>query len=154
MLIVEPAVAGKVTGPKHRAIHPRMTTWPPAKRRSPRGSTRRNVRRLTPSISPLPQSAFVALKDNPEDHRDHFGRADAILLANSAISTQAAAALNFELSIGGNIVPALAAYKRFPGLEGATYYNFDILKNPINDWLVAEHQNRFNAPTAGGFEAG
>jgi branched-chain amino acid transport system substrate-binding protein len=75
-------------------------------------------------------------------------------LANSAISTQAATALNFELSIGGNIVPALAAYKRFPGLEGATYYNFDILKNPINDWLVAEHQNRFNAPTAGGFEAG
>jgi branched-chain amino acid transport system substrate-binding protein len=33
MLIVEPAVADKVTGPKHRAIHPRMTPWPPAKRR-------------------------------------------------------------------------------------------------------------------------
>src|SRR5215470_663002 len=27
-----------------------------------------------------------------------------------------------ELSTGGNILPALAAYKRFPGLEGATYY--------------------------------
>jgi branched-chain amino acid transport system substrate-binding protein len=75
-------------------------------------------------------------------------------LANSAISTQAATASNFELSIGGNVVPALAAYKRLPGLEGATYYNFDILKNPINDWLVAEHQSCFNAPTVGGLRRG
>ena len=51
-----------------------------------------------------------------------------------------------ELSTGGNILPALAAYKRFPGLEGATYYYYEIPKNPINDWLVAEHQKRFNAP--------
>jgi branched-chain amino acid transport system substrate-binding protein len=62
-----------------------------------------------------------------------------------------------ELSTGGNILPALAAYKRFPGLEGATYYYFDIPKNPINDWLVAEHKRRFNAApdffTAGGFAA-
>ena len=62
-----------------------------------------------------------------------------------------------ELSTGGNILPALAAYKRFPGLEGATYYYYEIPKNPVNDWLVAEHQKRFNAPpdffTAGGFAA-
>jgi branched-chain amino acid transport system substrate-binding protein len=62
-----------------------------------------------------------------------------------------------ELSTGGNILPALAAYKRFPGLEGATYYYYGIPKNPINDRLVAEHQKRFNAPpdffTAGGFAA-
>jgi branched-chain amino acid transport system substrate-binding protein len=62
-----------------------------------------------------------------------------------------------ELSTGGNILPALAAYKRFPGLEGATYYYYGIPKNPVNDWLVAEHQKRFNAPpdffTAGGFAA-
>ncbi len=64
---------------------------------------------------------------------------------------------NIELSSGGNILPALAAYKRLPGLEGATYYYYAIPKNPINDWLVAEHQKRFNAPpdffTAGGFAA-
>jgi branched-chain amino acid transport system substrate-binding protein len=58
---------------------------------------------------------------------------------------------------GGNILPALAAYKRFPGLEGAAYYYYGIPKNPINDWLVAEHQKRFNSPpdffTAGGFSA-
>jgi branched-chain amino acid transport system substrate-binding protein len=57
----------------------------------------------------------------------------------------------------GNILPILAAYKRFPGLEGAAYYYYEIPKNPINDWLVAEHMKRFNAPpdffTAGGFAA-
>ena len=62
-----------------------------------------------------------------------------------------------ELSTGGNILPALAAYKRLPGMEGATYYYYDIPKNPVNDWLVSEHQKRFNAPpdffTAGGFSA-
>ena len=62
-----------------------------------------------------------------------------------------------ELSTGGNILPALAAYKRFPGMEGATYYYYGIPKNPVNDWLVAEHQKRFGAPpdffTAGGFTA-
>jgi branched-chain amino acid transport system substrate-binding protein len=62
-----------------------------------------------------------------------------------------------EISTGGNILPALAAYKRFPGMEGAAYYYYGIPKNPANDWLVAEHQKRFNAPpdffTAGGFSA-
>ncbi len=63
--------------------------------------------------------------------------------------------LGIEISTGGNILPALAAYKRLPGMEGATYYYYDIPKNPANAWLVAEHQKRFNAPpdffTAGGF---
>jgi len=62
-----------------------------------------------------------------------------------------------ELSTGGNILPALAAYKSFPGMEGAAYYYYGIPKNAANDWLVAEHQKRFNAPpdffTAGGFSA-
>jgi branched-chain amino acid transport system substrate-binding protein len=63
-----------------------------------------------------------------------------------------------ELSSGGNILPAMAAYKTLPGMEGATYYYYQIPKNPVNDWLVAEHTKRFNAPpdffTAGGFAAG
>ncbi len=62
-----------------------------------------------------------------------------------------------EISTGGNILPALAKYKRFPGLEGATYYYYGIPKNPVNDWLVAEHEKRFHAPpdffTCGGFSA-
>jgi len=58
---------------------------------------------------------------------------------------------------GGNILPVLVSYKRFPGLEGATYYYYGIPKNPINDWLVSEHEKRFHAPpdffTCGGFAA-
>ena len=62
-----------------------------------------------------------------------------------------------ELSSGGNILPAMAAYKTLPGMEGATYYYHDIPQNDVNKWFVAEHQKRFNAPpdffTAGGFAA-
>lgn len=63
-----------------------------------------------------------------------------------------------ELASGGNILAAMAAYKELPGMEGATYYYYDIPKNKVNDWLVAEHTKRFNAPpdffTAGGMAAG
>jgi branched-chain amino acid transport system substrate-binding protein len=62
-----------------------------------------------------------------------------------------------EIATGGNILPAMASYKQFPGMEGATYYYYDIPKNPANQWLVTEHQKRFNAPpdffTAGGMAA-
>ena len=33
----------------------------------------------------------------------------------------------------------MVAYKQFPGMEGATYYYFGIPKNPVNEWLVANH---------------
>ena len=63
-----------------------------------------------------------------------------------------------EVATGGNILPAMANYKQFPGMEGATYYYYDIPKNPVNQWLVTEHQKRFSAPpdffTAGGMSAG
>ena len=62
-----------------------------------------------------------------------------------------------ELAPGGNILPAMKPYKNYPGMEGAVYYYYGFPKNPMNDWLVAEHQKRFNAPpdffTAGGFAA-
>lgn len=65
--------------------------------------------------------------------------------------------LDIKLASGGNILPAMAAYKEIPGMEGATYYYYEIPKNPMNDWLIAEHQKRFNSPpdffTAGGFAA-
>ncbi len=63
-----------------------------------------------------------------------------------------------EIATGGNILAALKAYKAFPGMEGATYYYYDIPKNDVNDWLVATHQDRFGTPpdffTAGGMAAG
>ncbi len=65
--------------------------------------------------------------------------------------------LGIEVSTGGNILPALAAYKDFPGLQGATYYYYDIPKNPVNKWLVETHETRFHKPpdffTCGGMAA-
>ena len=62
-----------------------------------------------------------------------------------------------EISTGGNILPAMSAYKAFPGMEGATYYYFGIPKNPVNEALVAQHYKQFKSPpdffTAGGFSA-
>jgi branched-chain amino acid transport system substrate-binding protein len=62
-----------------------------------------------------------------------------------------------KLATGGNILPAMVAYKSFPGMEGALYYYFGIPKNPVNDAMVAQHYKEFKAPpdffTAGGFSA-
>ena len=62
-----------------------------------------------------------------------------------------------EIATGGNILPAMASYKQFPGMEGATYYYFGIPKNPVNEALVASHYKQFKSPpdffTAGGFSA-
>jgi len=63
-----------------------------------------------------------------------------------------------EISTGGNLLSAMTAYKRVPGLEGALYYYFGIPKNPVNTWLVAEHYKRYHSPpdffTCGGMAAG
>ncbi|MVA96772.1 ABC transporter substrate-binding protein [Nitratireductor sp. CAU 1489] len=62
-----------------------------------------------------------------------------------------------EISTGGHILPVLPTYKRVPGMEGAIYYYYENPDNAINDWLVAEHKKRFDAPpdffTAGGMAA-
>ena len=76
----------------------------------------------------------------------------------SALKALDPSRLGISVATGGNILPALVAYKDFPGLEGAAYYYYEIPKNPVNDWLVAENKKRFNgAPpdffTCGGFIA-
>ncbi|MEY4977631.1 MAG: hypothetical protein RIQ97_2826 [Pseudomonadota bacterium] len=62
-----------------------------------------------------------------------------------------------KLATGGNILPAMVAYKSFPGMEGALYYYFGIPKNKVNEWLVANHYTRYKQPpdffTAGGMSA-
>ena len=62
-----------------------------------------------------------------------------------------------KLATGGNILPAMVAYKSFPGMEGALYYYFGIPKNAANEWLVANHYSKFKTPpdffTAGGMSA-
>ncbi|HXC38550.1 MAG TPA: substrate-binding domain-containing protein [Burkholderiales bacterium] len=62
-----------------------------------------------------------------------------------------------EIATGGNILSELVKYKAFPGMEGATYYYYEIPKNKANQWLVTEHEKRFKTPpdffTAGGMSA-
>jgi branched-chain amino acid transport system substrate-binding protein len=62
-----------------------------------------------------------------------------------------------EMATGGNILPAMVAYKAYPGMEGALYYYFAIPQNPVNQWLVANHYSKFKSPpdffTAGGMSA-
>jgi len=64
-----------------------------------------------------------------------------------------------EIAPGGNILPVMAGWKQFPGLEGAIYYYWGFPKNPVNDWLVSEYKKKNNgAPpdffVAGGMAAG
>lgn len=63
-----------------------------------------------------------------------------------------------EIATGGNILAALTAYKELPGMEGATYYYYEIPQNPVNDWLVKTHFDRHGTPpdffTAGGMASG
>jgi branched-chain amino acid transport system substrate-binding protein len=63
------------------------------------------------------------------------------------------------LTSGGNVLDVLRAMKAMnvEGMVGGLYYYYEIPKNPVNEWLVREHQKRFNAPpdffTCGGFAA-
>lgn len=60
-----------------------------------------------------------------------------------------------KLASGGNILPVLSAYGDLEGMEGAGFYYFESPDNPVNDWFVKEHFERFkSAPdffTAQGF---
>ena len=101
------------------------------------------------------QRLFDALKDKP-------GRKVIFIIWAGAGNPFKIADLDpkrfgIELASGGNILPAMAAYKGLPGMEGATYYYFGIPKNPVNEWLVANHYTKFKNPpdffTAGGMAA-
>ncbi len=110
----------------------------------------------TTDFTAVGQRLFDALKDKPGKKLIWFIWAGAANpLAKLADMDPGRYGIGFAAA--GNILPVLVAYKRFPGLEGAAYYYYGIPKNPINDWLVAEHQKRFNAPpdffTCGGFAA-
>jgi len=76
----------------------------------------------------------------------------------SKINAMDPSRFGIQIATGGNILAAMKAYKDFPGMEGATYYYYEIPKNPVNDWLVKEHEARFGTPpdffTAGGMAAG
>jgi branched-chain amino acid transport system substrate-binding protein len=77
---------------------------------------------------------------------------------NALAAQNLKARYGIDVASGGNILPAMVAYKQFPGMEGAAYYYFGIPKNPANEWLVANHYKQFKSPpdffTAGGMSAG
>ncbi|MBI3346296.1 MAG: substrate-binding domain-containing protein [Burkholderiales bacterium] len=103
------------------------------------------------------QRLVDALKDKPGP------KVIAVVWAGATPPFGALAALDLQkrygigVGSGGNILPAMTAYKQFPGMEGATYYYFGIPKNPVNEWLVANHYKQFKTPpdffTAGGMSA-
>ncbi|CAG2127019.1 hypothetical protein LMG31506_00288 [Cupriavidus yeoncheonensis] len=102
------------------------------------------------------QRLFDALKDKP-------GRKVIFIIWAGAGNPFKIADLDpkrygIEIATGGNILPAMASYKNFPGMEGATYYYFGIPKNKANEWLVSNHYSKFKSPpdffTAGGMSAG
>lgn len=50
------------------------------------------------------------------------------------------------ISGGGTVLPFMGAARPMVGNESATAYYFQCPHNPINDWMVKEHQKRFNSP--------
>jgi len=98
-----------------------------------------------------------ALKDKPGRKVIAVVWAGATTPFNALADADLKKRYGIDVGTGGNILPAMAAYKRFPGMEGATYYYFGIPKNPVNDAMVAAHYKEFKAPpdffTAGGFTA-
>jgi len=59
-----------------------------------------------------------------------------------------------EIAPGGNLLPVMAGWKQFPGLEGAIYYYWGFPKNPVNDWLVTEYKKKNNGAPPDFFVAG
>ncbi|OGL19078.1 MAG: ABC transporter permease [Candidatus Rokubacteria bacterium RIFCSPLOWO2_12_FULL_71_19] len=63
------------------------------------------------------------------------------------------------LTSGSNVLDVLKALKTMglEGMVGGAYYYYELPKNPMNDWLVKEHEARFKQPpdffTCGGFAA-
>jgi branched-chain amino acid transport system substrate-binding protein len=101
------------------------------------------------------QRIIDALKDKPGRKIIYFywaGAGNPLKVADMDLKRY-----NIEVAAGGNILPAMVAYKPYAGMEGATYYYFGLPKNPVNEWLVANHYKQFKAPpdffTAGGMSA-
>ena len=103
------------------------------------------------------QRVVDALKDKPGRKAVEVIWAGGVPPFNALAAADLQKRFNIEVFTGGNILPAMAAYKNFPGMEGATYYYFGLPKNPVNDALVAMNYKQFKAPpdffTAGGFSA-
>ena len=103
------------------------------------------------------QRLIDAMKDKPGRKAIEVIWAGATPPFNALAAADLKKRYGIEVFTGGNILPAMASYKNFPGMEGAAYYYFGIPKNPVNEALVAAHYKEFKTPpdffTAGGFSA-
>jgi branched-chain amino acid transport system substrate-binding protein len=101
------------------------------------------------------QRIIDKLKDQPGNKFISVGWSGAPAPFSKIADLELKKRFGIELATGGNILPAMVAYKQFPGMEGALYYYFGIPKNPINDAMVSRHYSQFKTPpdffTAGGF---
>ncbi len=109
----------------------------------------------TADFAPFAERLFNALKDKPGKKIIGFIWAGPHPLAKFV--DMKPERFGIALAPGGNILPVMNAWKQFAGTEGGIYYYYDFPKNPMNDWLKAEYQKRYNAPpdffVAGGFAA-
>ena len=109
----------------------------------------------TADFAPFAERLFNALKDKPGKKVIGFIWAGPHPMAKFV--DMKPERFGIELAPGGNILPVMNGWKQFAGTEGGIYYYYDFPKNPMNDWLKAEYQKRFNAPpdffVAGGFAA-
>ena len=109
----------------------------------------------TADFAPFAERLFTALKDKPGKRIIGFIWAGAHPMAKFV--DMKPERFNITLAPGGNILPAMNAWKSFAGAEGGIYYYYGFPQNPMNDWLKAEYQKRHNAPpdffVAGGFAA-
>ncbi|MBL8571474.1 MAG: substrate-binding domain-containing protein [Phreatobacter sp.] len=109
----------------------------------------------TADFAPFAERLFAALRDRPGKRIIGFIWAGAHPMAKFV--DMRPERFNIALAPGGNILPAMNAWKAFAGTEGGIYYYYDFPRNPMNDWLKAEYQKRHGAPpdffVAGGFAA-
>jgi branched-chain amino acid transport system substrate-binding protein len=104
------------------------------------------------------QKIIAAFKDKPGD------KYVAVIWAGKGGPYQQLVAnrldkFGIQLTLGANLLDVMKQFKAYgvDGVVGGAYYYYELPKNPVNDWLVKEHQKRFNAPpdffTTGGFSA-
>ena len=109
----------------------------------------------TADFAPFAERLFASLRDRPGKRIIGFIWAGAHPMAKFV--DMRPERFNISLAPGGNILPAMNAWKAFAGTEGGIYYYYDFPRNAQNDWLKAEYQRRHNAPpdlfVAGGFAA-
>ena len=127
------------------------------------GATKRKVNLAHEEFIPLSTTDFTAPMQRIFDRmKDLKGKKYLVVIWGAPNPIRKISELNpgrygIEfLSIGGANLDNAKPWKG-QDVGGGTFYYYDFPKNPMNDWLVAEHRKRYNVPpdlfTAGGFTA-